>query len=59
MDYFTKQIRIYLNELEKMPIANKTLKVYQREEELNKNIKDLQNEMNNYQNKIGIIIIDE
>ena len=59
MDSFIKQTRIYMNELEKMPIANKTMKVYQREMELNKYINELQSNINKYENKIGIEIIDD
>jgi len=59
MDYFLKQSRLCLNELEKLPIANKTLKVYQREIQLNKYIKILQDNIFKYQNHIGITIIDK
>ena len=58
MDYFLKQSRLCLNELEKLPIANKTMKVYQRESQLNKYIKILQENIFKYQNHIGITIID-
>ena len=59
MDYYIKQTRIYVNELEKLPIANKTMKVYQRESQLNKNIKELQSNIMKLQNKSGIEIIDD
>ena len=59
MDYYIKQTRIYVNELEKLPIANKTNKVYQRESQLNKNIKELQNNIIKLQNKNRIEIIDD
>jgi hypothetical protein len=58
MDYFLKQSRLCLNELEKLPIANKTMKVYQRESQLNKYIKVLQDNIFKYQNHIGITIIE-
>ena len=58
-DYFNKQARIYLNELEKMPVANKTMKVYERERHLNKLINDLQGNIFKYQNHIGIEIVDD
>ena len=38
LDSLIKQTRIYLNELEKLPISNKTNKVYERELQLNKYI---------------------
>ena len=59
LDYFNKQTIIYLNELEKMPIANKTMKVYERERHLNKLINDLQGNIFKYQNHIGIEIVDD
>ena len=59
LDYFNKQTRIYLNELEKMPVANKTMKVYERERHLNKLINDLQGNIFKYQNHIGIEIVDD
>lgn len=58
LDFFIKQSRLCLNELEKLPIANKTMKVYERESQLNKYIKVLQDNIFKYQNHIGITIID-
>ena len=42
-----------------MPIANKTMKVYERERQLNKLINDLQGKIFKYQNHIGIEVIDD
>ena len=59
LDFFNRQIRLYMNELEKLPIANKTTKVYQKEAQLNKNIKELQDTISKFQNKIGITVVDD
>ena len=59
LDYIIKQTRTYVNELEKLPIANKTTRIYLRESQLNKYINELQNDLNKYKNKIGIIVEDE
>ena len=59
LDYFIKQSRLCLNELEKLPIANRTTRVYQREIQLNKYIKELEANIFKYQNHIGIAIIDD
>ena len=59
LDYIIKQIRTYINELEKLPIVNKTTKIYLRESQLNKYINELQNDLNKYKNKVEIIVKDE
>ena len=59
LDFLVRQTRLHINELERLPIANKTNKVYQKENQLNKNINELQKTIEKYQNKIGIVIIDE
>ena len=59
LDSFIKQTRIYLNELEKLPIANKTNKVYERELQLNKYIDKMQEQIKKYQIHDGIEIIDK
>jgi len=58
LDFFINQSRLCLNELEKLPKDNKTPKVYQRENQLNKYIKELEANIFKYQNHIGIIVID-
>ena len=50
--------RLCLNELEKLPKDNKTPKVCQRENQLNKYIKELEANIFKYQNHIGIMVID-
>ena len=58
LDSLIKQTRIYLNELEKLPIANKSNKVYEREIELNKYIYEIQEQIKKYQLFDGIEIIE-
>jgi len=58
LDSLIKQTRIYLNELEKLPIANKSNKVYEREIELNKYIDEIQEQIKKYQLFDGIEIIE-
>ena len=48
LDSLIKQTRIYLNELEKLPIANKSNKIYEREIQLNKNIDEIQKQIKKY-----------
>ena len=57
MDSLIKQTRIYLNELEKLPIANKNNKIYEKEHQLNKNIDELQEQLQKYKNLENIEII--
>ena len=57
MDSLIKQTRIYLNELEKLPIANKNNKIYEKEHQLNKNIDELQEQLKKYKNLENIEII--
>ena len=59
LDSLIKQTRIYLNELEKLPIANKTNKVYERELQLNKYIDEMQEQIKKYQIHDGIEIIEK
>ena len=59
LDSLIKQRRIYLNELEKLPIANKTNKVYERELQLNKYIDEMQEQIKKYQIHDGIEIIEK
>ena len=54
-----KQTRIYLNELEKLPIANKSNKVYEREIELNKYIDEIQEQIKKYQLLDGLEIVEK
>ena len=58
LDSLIKQTRIYLNELEKLPIANKSNKIYEREIQLNKNIDEIQKQIKKYQLYEGIEIIE-
>ena len=58
LDSLIKQTRIYLNELEKLPIANKNNKTLEREIQLNKNIDDIQKQIKKYQLYEGIEIIE-
>ena len=57
LDFFINQSRLCLYELEKLNKDNKTPKVYQRENQLNKYIKELEANIFKYQNHIGIIKI--
>ena len=59
LDSLIKQTRVYINELEKLPIANKSNKVYEREMQLNKYIDEIQQEIKKYQLYDGIEIIGE
>ena len=59
LDSLIKQTRIYINELEKLPVANKTNKIYERELQLNKNIDEIQQQIKKYQLYEGIQIIEE
>ena len=59
LDSLIKQTRIYLNELEKLPIANKSSKVYERELELNKYINEIQEQIKKYQLLDGLEIIEK
>ena len=59
LDSLIKQTRIYLNELEKLPIANKSSKVYERELELNKYIDEIQEQIKKYQLLDGFEIIEK
>ena len=58
LDSLIKQTRIYLNELEKLPIANKNNKIYEREIQLNKYIDEIQEQIKKYQLLEGIEIIE-
>ena len=58
LDSLIKQTRIYLNELEKLPIANKSNKIYEREIQLNKNIDEIQKQIKRYQLYERIEIIE-
>ena len=58
LDALIKQTRIYINELEKLPIANKSNKVYEREIQLNKYIDEIQQQIKKYQLYEGIEIIE-
>ena len=58
LDSLIKQTRIYLNELEKLPIANKSNKIYEREIQLNKNIDEIQKQIKKYQLYEGIEIVE-
>ena len=58
LDSLIKQTRIYLNELEKLPIANKNSKIYEREIQLNKYIDEIQEQIKKYQLLEGIEIIE-
>jgi hypothetical protein len=58
LDSLIKQTRIYLNELEKLPIANKSNKIYEREIQLNKNIDEIQKQIKKYQIYEGIEIVE-
>ena len=58
LDSLIKQTRIYLNELEHLPIANKNTKVYEREIELNKYIDEIQEQIKKYQLLDGIEIVE-
>ena len=58
LDSLIKQTRIYLNELEKLPIANKSYKIYEREIQLNKNIDKIQKQIKRYQLYERIEIIE-
>ena len=59
LDSLIKQTRIYLNELEKLPIANKSSKVYERELELNKYINEIQEQIKKYQLLDGLEIVEK
>ena len=59
LDSLIKQTRIYINELEKLPIANKSNKIYERELQLNKQIDEIQEQIKKYQLYQGIQIIEE
>ena len=59
LDSLIKQTRIYLNELEKLPIANKSSKVYERELELNKYIDEIQEQIKKYQLLDGLEIVEK
>ena len=59
LDSLIKQTRIYINELEKLPVANKTNKIYERELQLNKSIDEIQQQIKKYQLYEGIQIIEE
>ena len=59
LDSLIKQTRVYINELEKLPIANKSNKVYEREIQLNNYIDEIQQEIKKYQFYDGIEIIGE
>ena len=59
LDSFIKQTRIYINELEKLPIANKSKKIYERELQLNKYIDEIQEQIKKYQLYDGIEIVEE
>ena len=59
LDSLIKQTRIYLNELEKLPIANKSSKVYERELELNKYINEIQEQIKKYQLLDGFEIVEK
>ena len=54
-----KMTRSYVNELEKLPVANKTIRTFNREKELNDLINENQKEIDRYQNKVGIEFIEE
>ena len=58
LDSLIKQTRIYLNELEKLPIANKNNIIYEREIQLNKYIDEIQEQIKKYQLLEGIEIIE-
>ena len=58
LDSLIKQTRIYLNELEKLPIANKSNKIYERKIQLNKNIDENKKQIKKYQLYEGIEIIE-
>ena len=58
LEFFINQSRLCLNELEKLPKDNKTPKVCQRENQLNKYIKELEANIFKYQNHIGIMVIE-
>ena len=59
LDSLIKQTGIYLNELEKLPIANKSSKVYERELELNKYINEIQEQIKKYQLLDGLEIVEK
>ena len=59
IDYLTKETRKHVNELEKMPIANKTYKVYEKERKLNQIINDIQKILKKYENKEGMVVVDD
>ena len=59
LDSFIKQTRIYINELEKLPIANKSKNIYERELQLNKYIDEIQEQIKKYQLYDGIEIVEE
>ena len=59
LDSLIKQTGIYLNELEKLPIANKSSKVYERELELNKYIDEIQEQIKKYQLLDGLEIVEK
>ena len=48
-----------INELEKLPIANKSSKVYERELELNKYIDEIQEQIKKYQLLDGLEIVEK
>ena len=48
-----------INELEKLPIANKSSKVYERELELNKYINEIQEQIKKYQLLDGLEIVEK
>ena len=58
LEFFIKQTRLSMNELEKLPIANKTNKISRKESYLNKCINELQGNLFKYQNHIGITVVD-
>ena len=59
LDSLIKQARIYINELEKLPIANKSNKIYERELQLNKYIDEIQEQIKKYQLYQGIQVIEK
>ena len=59
--YIIKDIIVtfMVNELEKLPIANKSNKIYERELQLNKYIDEIQEQIKKYQLYQGIQIIEK